>query len=145
MVCKFLTRALDVMADAKGAFRSKRVTIAQGDDLSSINKGSGFEVPRRRGRQLVHLGRADRVRVPLPRIAGVLRLFRSVAPTSAAGIPACFGDDTFVELRFIGVVGVLAHHAVDDVRVGPDQDAEPVGPDTVQDSSPPRPRWSAPR
>jgi hypothetical protein len=45
MVCRFLTRSLDVMADAKGALQSKRVTIAQGDDPSSINEGSGFEVP----------------------------------------------------------------------------------------------------
>jgi hypothetical protein len=34
------------MADAMDAFRSKRVTIAQGDDLSFISEGSGFEVPR---------------------------------------------------------------------------------------------------
>jgi hypothetical protein len=33
------------MADARGAFRSKRVTIAQGDDLSFIGEGGGFEVP----------------------------------------------------------------------------------------------------
>jgi hypothetical protein len=39
-------RALDLMADAMDAFRSKRVTIAQGDDLSFISEGSGFEVPR---------------------------------------------------------------------------------------------------
>ena len=49
-------------------------------------------------------------------------------------MPACLCGETFVELRFIGVIGVLAHHAVDDVRVGPNQDAEPVGPDTVQDN-----------
>jgi hypothetical protein len=30
------------------------------------------------------------------------------------------------------VVGVLAHRTVDDVRVGPDQDTEPIGPDTIQ-------------
>ena len=34
------------MADAMGAFRSKRVTIAQGDGVSSINEGGGFEAPR---------------------------------------------------------------------------------------------------
>jgi hypothetical protein len=31
------------------------------------------------------------------------------------------------------MVGVPTHHAVDDVRVEPDQDAEMVGPDTVKD------------
>ena len=39
----------------------------------------------------------------------------------------------FVKLWFVRVVGVLAHHTVDDVRVGPDQDTEPIGPDTIQD------------
>ena len=29
-----------------GAFRSKRVTIGQGDDLSFIGEGGGFEVSR---------------------------------------------------------------------------------------------------
>ena len=34
------------MVDAMGAFRFKRVTIAQGDGLSFVSKGSGFEVLR---------------------------------------------------------------------------------------------------
>jgi hypothetical protein len=38
--------ALDLMADAMGAVRSKRVSIAQGGDLSFIGEGGGFEVPR---------------------------------------------------------------------------------------------------
>jgi hypothetical protein len=37
---------LDLMVDTMGAFRSKRVTIAQGDDLSFIGEDGGFEVPR---------------------------------------------------------------------------------------------------
>jgi hypothetical protein len=35
-----------MIADAMDALPSKRVTIAQGDDLSFISEGNGFEVPR---------------------------------------------------------------------------------------------------
>jgi hypothetical protein len=34
------------MADAKGAFQSKCITIARGNDLSFISEGRGFEIPR---------------------------------------------------------------------------------------------------
>jgi hypothetical protein len=36
----------------------------------------------------------------------------------AAGGPAFFMGKTLVELRFMGVVGIFAHNAVDDVRPG---------------------------
>jgi hypothetical protein len=41
-----LGRALDLMTDTRAHFRSKRITIARGDDLSLIWEGSGLEVPR---------------------------------------------------------------------------------------------------
>lgn len=39
-------RSLDPVADASGRIPVQSVTIAQRDDLSFINEGSGFEVPR---------------------------------------------------------------------------------------------------
>ena len=41
------------------------------------------------------------------------------------GYQARFDSEAFVGLSFVRVVGVFPH-TVDDVRVGPDQDAEPV-------------------
>jgi hypothetical protein len=70
-------RALDLMANAMAAFRSERVTAAQGDDLNFIGQGSGLDVPPIEDGNWFTPGRAGRVQMSLPPMAGVLRLFRS--------------------------------------------------------------------
>src|ERR1700761_5416013 len=51
---------------------------------------------------------------------------------SATGVPACFGSKTFVECGLVGVVGILAHHAVDNLRVRADKNAQLFSLHTIQ-------------
>src|SRR5688572_6416613 len=58
---------------------------------------------------------------------------RDRTAASAPRMPACRGGEAGEELSLVGVLRVLAHHAVHQLRVRPDQDAPPVRLDPVQD------------
>src|ERR1051325_9747050 len=52
---------------------------------------------------------------------------------SASRVPACRGGGVGKELLLVGVLGVLAHHPVHQLRIRSDQDTPPVRLDPVQD------------